>query len=318
MNTNSPFNQYKWWVIFNPVAGNGLASRKKAAIERLLHQNGFDYQLVETSRGDQGLELVSKGIKAGYRHIMAVGGDGTNNDVINGILQQQLLPPADIVYTLIPVGTGNDWIKTHRIPGHFRRWIPRIAKGKTILHNVGWLRFHRDQQPQERYFINVAGFAYDAFVVREKGSSPGVIFPKLYYLWMVFICLFKYTLRQATVHFNDQTVNDRFYTINIGICKYSGGGMQLVPHADPTSDQMALTIAGPVRKADILLYTPKIFAGTLHTHPKVAIYHTEQVRITAAENQPTLVEADGEFLGETPVECRIIKNALRVLIPGEG
>ena len=173
----------------------------------------------------------------------------------------------------------------------------------------------KNGKQQKRYFINVAGLAYDAYIAQEKEAHPGQIFPKLYYLWMVARYLFKYHLRKASIQFNNITVTDRFYTINIGICRYSGGGMQLVPHANPTDGQLALTIAGPVQKVDILLYTPNIFAGTLHRHPKVAIYQTKKIAIRAEEDSPTLLEADGEFLGETPVDCSIVEKVLTILIP---
>ncbi len=319
-----PPDSQPWWVILNPRAGNGLAAKKKKAIERHLQKHRFDYQLVETQHPMHASELVRQGIESGFRQIMGVGGDGTNHEIVNGIMQQQLLPPTDLVYTLLAVGTGNDWIKTHGIPASWKNWIPRIARGKAIYHDVGLLTYQQEGETVERYFANVAGLAYDAYVVRKKEASSGVWFPKMYYLWMVVRCLFEYRLRKATVSFGDQKkasnsalhkITDHFYTINIGIGRYSGGGMQLVPHADPTSGQLALTVAGPVQKMDVLLYTPSIFAGTLHRHPKVNIYHTQKIEIKSEEENPTLLEADGEFLGHTPVTCCVLPQALKVLVP---
>ena len=315
MNRTKTFNIYPWWIILNPTSGNGLGAKKKNSIKHFLQKHNFEFTLVETQYKEHAYDLVREGIEAGYRFIMAVGGDGTNNEVINGILQQQLIPPTEITYTLIPLGTGNDWIRTHRIPGNWKKWIPKIAEGKTMLHDAGLLYYVRNGKQQKRYFVNVAGLAYDAFVTQKKGMHSATFFPKLYYLWMVFTCLFQYTLRNATIRFNNNTITDYFYTINIGICRYSGGGMQIVPHANPTSGQLALTIAGAVPKIDILLYTPHIFAGKLHRHSKVDIHTTSNINITSAEGTPTLLEADGEFLGETPVKCIVIAKALRVLVP---
>ena len=315
MKQSTPFNKHRWWIILNPVAGNGQGAKKRALAEALLKQHQFEYELVESTHPELAYSLVKDGIRAGYRHIMGIGGDGTNNEIINGIMRQQIVPAPEITYTLLPVGTGNDWIKMHKIPGNLRNWIPKIATGKTILHDVGLLTYQKNEETKTRYFINVAGLAYDAFVTGKKSANSGTLFPKLYYLWMVVICLFKYTLRKATIEFNNKKITDRFYTINIGICKYSGGGMQLVPHADPQSGQLALTVAGPVRRAEVVLYTPNIFMGTLHKHPQVAIYHTNLVEIVAAEEHPTLLEADGEFLGHTPVRCEILPAALKILVP---
>ena len=102
MNHSKPFNQYPWWIILNPVAGNGKAAKKKSAIEQLLVANGFDFHLVESQHQEHAIKLVIEGIKDGYRHIMGIGGDGTNNEIINGILQQQIVPPTEIVYYAPP------------------------------------------------------------------------------------------------------------------------------------------------------------------------------------------------------------------------
>ncbi|MFK7807105.1 MAG: diacylglycerol kinase family protein [Saprospiraceae bacterium] len=315
MKNSKPFNQYPWWIILNPTAGNGLAARRKVAIEQLLQKCGFKYEMVETKNKEHAFQLVAQGIQKGYRHIMGIGGDGTNNEIINGILQQKIIAPPEIIYTLIPLGTGNDWIKQHQIPSNWKKWIPKIAKGKVISHNAGLLHFHKNGKPAQRYFINVAGLAYDAFVTKRKEEVTPVFFPVLFYLWQVLVCLFQYRLRKATVEFDNNTITDHFYTINIGICKYSGGGMQFVPHADPNSENLALTIAGPVSKVTVLTHIPHIFLGKLHKHPKVNIYKTKAVEIRAAEAQQTTLEADGEFLGETPVSCVLVEKALCILVP---
>jgi diacylglycerol kinase (ATP) len=316
MESKNSFNQERWWIILNPKAGNGRAARQRKAIEQLLRTHGFSFHLVETQYVGHATPLVVEGIEAGYRHFMGVGGDGTNNELINGILQQQLIAPTDLYYTLLPLGTGNDWIKQHRIPGNWKKWIPQLAAAKVFLHDAGLLHFMQNGKPQQRYFVNVAGLAYDAFIAQKKGEATPNFLPTLYYLWQVVVCLFQYRLRKATIRFDNHTITDFFYTINIGICKYSGGGMQLVPHADPQSGKLALTVAGTVSKITLLLHVPHIYLGQLHRHPKVKIYTTKEIQITAAESASTWLEADGEFLGETPVNCTVLNGAFKVLVPG--
>jgi len=115
-----PFNQYSWWIILNPQAGNGRAAQSREAIEELLIKQGFTYYLVETTHKKQAYDLVKIGVEKGYRHIMAIGGDGTNNEVVNGILRQNLIPATQLSYTILPLGTGNDWIKQHKIPANWK------------------------------------------------------------------------------------------------------------------------------------------------------------------------------------------------------
>ena len=225
MTIKKTFNHHPWWIILNPKAGNGRAMRSKEAIEASLKKQGFVFHLVKTEHPQDAYRLVEEGIQAGYRHFMGIGGDGTNNEIINGILKQKLIPPTELTYTLLPLGTGNDWIKQHRIPGNWKKWIIQIANAQPILHDAGLLQFMRNGEPQERYFVNVAGLAYDAFITKRKEERSPRFFPALYYLSQVVICLFQYRLLKANIRFNNKNITNRFYTINIGICPYSGGGM---------------------------------------------------------------------------------------------
>ncbi|MCC6461558.1 MAG: diacylglycerol kinase family lipid kinase, partial [Saprospiraceae bacterium] len=134
-------------------------------------------------------------------------------------------------------------------------------------------------------------------------------------LLMVGRYLFKYRLRHARLLFNEQVVEDHFYTINIGVCRYSGGGMQLVPHAVPDDGLLALTFARRLPKWEVLLQTPRFYKGTILQHPKVEGYQVRKLRVEHDIGKtPTLLEADGEFLGESPAEFTILEKALRVVL----
>jgi diacylglycerol kinase family enzyme len=114
--------------------------------------------------------------------------------------------------------------------------------------------------------------------------------------------------------FNGRKVEDEFYTINVGLCRYSGGGMQLVPHAIPDDGLLALTFARKLPKLEVLLQSGRFYKGTLLEHPRIEGYQTDHVRVEAADDEPCLVEADGEFLGQTPVEFSIIPAALKLAL----
>ena len=299
------YNSDPWWIIINPAAGNGKAGRLRKAIEKELVTHGFIFTVVSTQLKVRATQLVKEGIQKGFRQIMAIGGDGTNNEVINGIMQQQLVPSTDITYTLLPVGTGNDWIKTHGIPGHFKKWIPKIATAQKVQQDIGLATYYKNGEQHQRYFANVAGLAYDAYLTQKKEESNPRIWPKIYYLWLVLKYLFKYRLKKARVVYDGEEVTDYCYTINIGICRYSGGGMQIVPHAVPDDGQLALTIARRVSKAEVLLYTPYIFMGKLGRHPQVTEHLARKIWVESIDDALTTVEVDGEFLGDTPAEFSI-------------
>ncbi|MCB0607523.1 MAG: diacylglycerol kinase family lipid kinase [Lewinellaceae bacterium] len=305
-----------WFFIVNPVAGNGAAARRWPALERRLRQTWPDLEFAMTNGPGHAAQLAEEAVARGFRRIIAVGGDGINHEAANGILRQKHVPPAEITYCLLPFGTGNDWRRTHRIPIETEPWIAMVEAGHTTFQDVGLVSFFRDGRQDQRFFVNVAGLGYDGFVVRFVGARRSPVLNRLYYLFMIFRCLFLYKLRKARLTFDDRTVEDRFYTINAGIGRYSGGGMQLVPHAVTDDGLLALTYAENVSKWTVVINTWRFYNGSLGQHPRIHTHHCREIRVeTAPGEMPTLVEADGEFLGETPVRISLLPTALKIIVP---
>ena len=225
------------------------------------------------------------------------------------------MPSTDISYTLLPIGTGNDWIRTHQIPKKLEDWLKMIKAGKTKFQDVGLVKYQSEGKILERYFANVAGLAYDAYLVRYAGENPGMVSSKVFYLMLLLKCLFRYKLRKALVVFDDQTDENYYYSINIGVCSYSGGGMQTVRHAVEDDGLFALSLFGPLTKLGVILNTYRFYNKSVGEHPLVDCYQVKKVKVEAAEAIPTLLEADGEFLGETPAEFSLIEKSLKVVVP---
>lgn len=296
------------------MAASGRAEREWPEIARLLDAAGLTYEMARTLRRNHAADLVAEGTARGFRKIMAIGGDGINNEVINGIFLQKHISTQKIIYTLIPMGTGNDWRRTYRIPTNYQQWIPRIQQAKSIKQDIGLLSYFKNDKREERYFANVAGLAYDGYLCK-KMSEKKDFSNAMGFLWLTLKELFKYELRPAKVIFDKHEITDHFYTINIGICRYSGGGMQFVPHAIPDDGLLALTVAGPLSKWSVILNSWRFYNGTIPRHSLVKTFQTKEVVIETAGELPTDVEVDGEYLGTTPVRCTILEKALTILKP---
>lgn len=305
----------KWYIIANPSAGRGVVNRKLPLIEKQLQSNGLLYELVKTEKKGDGIFLAKKGIQKGFRKILAIGGDGTNNEVVNGIIQQDSVATHEIEYSMLSIGTGNDWIKTHDIPKNIEAFISMLKNGKTAFQDIGVVTYFKDGKKQKRFFANVAGMAYDAFVVKKTEGQSGLFSNKLFYLISLMKYLFQYKLQKAKIQFNGIELNDYFYTINVGICRFAGGGMELVPHAIPDDGQLAITIAGKFSKLSVILNTYRFYNGTIGDLTKVSTYFSKKVKVETLDKNPILIEVDGEFLGATPVEFGIIPRALKIVIP---
>ncbi len=304
----SPF----WYIIANPAAGGGSVGRRWPQIEQLLQEMGFSYSVQFTERRGHAARLAEDIILKGGRYLLGIGGDGTNHEIANGILGQSFAPSAEVNYALLPVGTGNDWARQYKIPMDPRKRLESLRSPRTVLQDAGLVHYFRDGKSEKRYFVNVAGMAYDGFIGKKLTERPAR--NRLQYLLMVAQYLVEYRLTGAKITFDGQSVEDDFYTINIGLCRYSGGGMQLVPHAIPDDGLFALTYARRLPKMEVLLQTTRFYNGTLLQHPKIGSAQVRSVRVQQTGKNPTLLEADGEFLGETPVEFTLLEKALRVVL----
>lgn len=315
-NTERSHLQAPWLVIVNPQSANGRLGRDWPVWQKRLETLLPKMEVHISQQAGNATLIVLQGVERGIRHVLAVGGDGMAHQVINGIMAQDEVPSSEIAFALLPIGTGNDWVKTHQIPRKWEKWAQYFRSAQAGHQNLGLIKYLTpDGHPAERYFLNVAGLAYDAFVVRFLAGKTSILPAKLYYFWSTFRCLFQYRPQAGQLSFNGQQVQDAFYTINLGIGKYSGGGMQLVPHAEANGKDLALTYVGRISRLAVLLNSYRFYKGRIASYHKAALAHTSQINITPLSGQELLIEADGEFLGQSPSAITIIPKALRFLTP---
>ena len=305
----------RWLFIVNPVASG---TRLKLAWEHIatkLVSLGLQFDISLTEKRGHATILVQEAIQKGYRNIIGVGGDGTNNEIINGIFSQKHISPLELRYTLLPFGTGNDWSRTHKIPRKVEAWLEMLQASKTIRHSVGKMLVNNNNEIQTRYFINIAGFAYDAHIVKTSEKYPNKSRRKLLYLWLVFKCLFNFSSPKLIIKYNGQEKRGKYYTVNCGVCKYSGGGMMLLPQAQPTSDFLALTLIRDFSKWLVPFASPKLFSGKIASFKYSEVTTSKNIKLEAAGDQELEIEVDGEYLGTGAVEISVIPSALNVIVP---
>jgi len=239
-----------WHIIVNPAAGSGTVQKRWPMIEQLLQEMGFSYNVQFTERRGHASRLAEDAILKGGRYILGIGGDGTNHEITNGILGQNFVPSSEVYYALLPVGTGNDWARQYGISAVPRQRLERLLSLQTVMQDAGLVEYFAEGETRKRYFVNVAGMAYDGFIGKKLTQKPAQ--NRLHYLLMVAQYLLEYQLTGARILFDGQAVEDKFYTINIGLCRYSGGGMQLVPHAIPDDGHLVDMIPRIAREASLI------------------------------------------------------------------
>ncbi len=297
----------KWFVIINPTSGNGKAKKYWPKIQRLLISNGFSFEFQFTKSGNHNIELIHIAVNQGFNNIICVGGDGTIHNTVNGIVSQKTVASSSINVGIIPIGTGNDWVKTHAIPKHIKKAISIIKNEKIISQDIGKIEFLDSQKPPV-FFNNLAGVGFDGYVVSKVGKYKH--FGALAYLIGAILGLFSFKNFEVDVVANSQRITTKSLMVLIGLCKYSGGGMQLTEFTNATNGLLDISIAKNFSKLDILKNLAKLFNGSIVKLKKVETLKTNTVTITCkSKSNIPFIQADGELIGTGDIKASIVPKA---------
>ena len=305
--------QDKCLFIVNPKSGRGKGIKAWPRIEKTLQSIDCTYTCEFTQSKFHASEIVQKGIENGNKRIIAIGGDGTLHECLNGIYTQQHIDPKEITLGIYPVGTGNDWIKSHPVPRKFDEWIAYFKNGRTVYHDVGKVMFQKEDQTEARYFINIAGLGFEAAAV-ERACRKGneLLGGKIYYLLVVAKTLFSYKSQKMKIAIDNEVIEGSKFCVTVGINKYNGGGMQLLPKADSADGLFDVAVIDDISVGEVLINLPKLYNGKIVDHPKVKSTRAQSIKISS--NEEVMIEADGEFLGATDAQFEIIKQGLKIMV----
>ncbi|RMG20626.1 MAG: diacylglycerol kinase family lipid kinase [Bacteroidetes bacterium] len=305
-----------YFVIINPVSGGGRSKKLWPKIEAQLRDYGLVFQRMFTQDAGDATRLARQAIEQGYRKLLVIGGDGTIHEVVNGICGQTAVSSRRILLAVIPAGTGSDWVKMHGIPRHYRRAVKLLVEGKNIFQDAGLIGYQRDGHPCTRYFSNVAGLAYDAYVVRRTQNKARTgLGGSIYYLWKVLSSMFSFPPAELQLKGLERPWSGKVFCLNVAIGRYVGGGMHIAPLSIPDDGNFDITLIRAISPWEVLLNLPKLYNGRLYRHRKIEHFRGASLMVDARPQVP--VEADGELLGFTPAEIRILPAALQVRVPAD-
>ena len=306
----------RWLMIVNPNAGVKKGTRDWPRIIKLLRAEGVDFEFRLTERKAHAIEMAMQGVAGGYRHFCVVGGDGTLNEVVNGLMNQQEVAVSEFVVAIIPVGTGNDWCRMFSIPFDYKEAIAVLKRQKLFLQDVGKVTYQHENETINRYFINVAGMGYDALVakktnlLKEKGRGG-----PMSYFYFIFTGLFQYKFMEAVIEIDGKVFfKGEIFSLNIGICKYNGGGMMQVPAAVADDGLLDLMLIRKASKWIVIRHARKLYDGSLVDLPVVTTGRGKTIRIRSLGK--VYLETDGESLGHTPFTFDILPRHLKIVTGG--
>ena len=307
----------RWFVIVNPVSGGGKGLVDFPKISHLLRENGIEHDPAFTEHRYHATELAVEAANRGYRKIIVIGGDGTLNEVVNGLFIQKQCEPKDILVAVIAVGTGNDWVRTFGIPRNYSAVVRAIKEGHSFLQDVGRVTYTESQFEQTRYMANVAGLGFDAYVIKIfnhlklKGYKG-----KWLYIYSLLKGYFSAKPAGTTIEVDGKVISNKLlFSLAVGICRYNGGGIQQLPLAVANDGLLDLTIIRPVHWWHVIFRAIRLFNGKIYSIGHVQHAQGKVVKITSAPHIP--IETDGELQGVTPVTISIVPQAVRFVVTEE-
>lgn len=297
-------------IIINPVAGANSTRRKWSRIRQLLKHVGLSFDYEYTEGVGHAMELARAAASDGYRYLVAVGGDGTVNEVANGILSST--NATSTALGVVSTGTGSDFVRSVGIPRDYTSACSFLTSSLRLLIDVGVVEYQRQGQTLTRFFVNAAGIGFDAAVVEATERLPKYFGGTIPYLAGLVRTLFGYHNKSVILRIGDKVESGRILSVVVANGRYVGGGMRMAPEAELGDKLLDVVVVGDIGKFELLKALPTVYNGTHINHPKVRMEKASRIYVESSE--PLLVHADGELLGEGPASFRIMPAALSIVV----
>jgi YegS/Rv2252/BmrU family lipid kinase len=299
--------------LVNPAAANGSTGRRWPEIAHKAAGVGLEGDaLLSERRGHLG-ELAREAALAGSRVLVVVGGDGSINEVVNGLAGIEN-PPA---LAIIPCGTGGDFVRTFGIPSDIAAAARVALTGDTRTIDLGRVSYRSwDGSDGSALFANVASAGMSGAIAQRANDTSKALGAKASYLWATFAVFAGWSAVEMRLTVDAETRSGRMFDIVVANGRFFGGGMKMCPDADVGDGLLDVVTIGDVTKRDLVLTMPKIYRGTHLPHPKAEALRGRV--ITVETDEPVPVELDGEQPGTTPARFEVLPGALQLRVPASS
>ncbi len=317
-----------WLVVVNVFAASKKAGSvwKKAAV--MLEDAKVPYRAMFTGGEDNAIAISRKACAEGYRKFIAVGGDGTVHDVLNGMAEYVFSTDAsgaslsDFMLGVIPVGSGNDWVKSTGVPKDIYGAVQMIAAGHTGLQDVVRVEVLNPSDigaapVSVSYMANVGGVGLDARVceIVNRKKEQGRRGKKLYISALLYCIRHRVPVRARILCDGKEIFCGRYLSIAFGVGKYSGGGMRQTPLAELGDGKLDVTVIPDIPIWTIAKEVPKLFTGNFHKVDVLTMSQCSEVLvIPEGEADAEPAEVDGEVVGRAPVRMSVLSQQMNVIM----
>lgn len=305
------------FAIINPTSGNGRTGRMHKEISEKLSEIVAPLTTALTRGPMDATALTAQALLDGYEQIVAVGGDGTINEVVNGFFKNGAALNPEAHLALVTNGTGGDFRRTFGIEDGLQASLARVAQGKPKRIDIGRISFLTDDgKPAARHFANIASFGMSGDVVRRVNRAK---FSKLFggrfaFRWGAIRSAIGYKNKPVRLKI-DNTFDEVVTVSTVAVCngKYFGGGMKVAPDAQPDDGQFDVIIMGNAPRDETIRVMNSIYSGDHVRHPSVKVIRGKSVIATpvqATERAGVYLDVDGESPGQLPGVFEVLHKAL--------
>jgi YegS/Rv2252/BmrU family lipid kinase len=300
----------KTFVIVNPASAGGATMKRWPRISDKLERaiGRFDYDF--TNAEGVATLLANQAAREGYQKIIAVGGDGTIHEALQGIFDGGRLIDPGIIFGTLPCGSGTDFARTLGMSNDIDEAVVRMRGLKAREIDVGLVKFKDHQgNPSERYFINMADVGLGGEIAERANNTPKRFGGFATYLFSSVMSLASYKPRGVKMVLDGEEVRQDVTSVFVANGQFCGGGMWIAPAAQADDGFFNVIVVREFSKWDLLALAPKLYSGRLLSVPGVKQHLS--VRITVESDEDVLINLDGEQVGTTPAAFTLIPNAVR-------
>lgn len=304
----------KTCLILNPMAGRGAAGRRRDELEAALRAADLDYTLYTTHARGGATELTYQALSQGFERVVAVGGDGTINEVVNGLIGSRQLELGDACLGIIPLGTGSDFARA--INGlsvdDLQGAVQRLVSGSLRSVDAGRVRVETAHQEVTRFFINGLGAGIDALVAAEAAKITWLTGMAAYIVASL-RALATYRPGVMTVRYDGKALHRRLYFATLGNGHSQGGGFRMTPSGRIDDGLLDLCAVQSLRPDQVIRYYPRLIEGTHVSLPVVTMAQVREVEISSPKAFPVAV--DGEVIATDAhrVHAEVMPGAVRLI-----
>lgn len=312
-------------LVINPQSQKGALGRKWPDLARIVRRELGSFEEARTREPGDATRLAREAVAGGADRVVAVGGDGTINEVVNGFFDRGERVAGGAVLGILPVGTGGDLRKTLKIPKDIARAARTVREGQARPMDVGKLEYMtREGQAAVRMFANVASFGISGMVDRLVNESSKRLGGTVSFFMATLRANLRYTNQRVRLVFDDNPSDAAEMTINtvaVANGRYFGGGMLIAPHAEVDDGYFDIIALGDLTMKDMLLSGRRVYTGTHLSLDKVSHRRARVVRAEPLHGDgggEVELDVDGETPGVLPATFTLLPGAISVMVPAVG